>query len=148
MEVILLEDIINLGKLGEMVKVKDGYARNLLIPYKKALMATEKNKIHFEENKAVFEAQMKEKQEKAMSVQERVNGKEFTLAVATNEDGKLFGSVGAKEISEHLEENSYEIHPSQIVISSGSFRQIGTYEVLIQIYQQTEAKITVHIVSE
>ena len=131
-----------------MVKVKSGYARNYLIPYKKALMATKENRTHFEENRAIFEQRMKENQEKAVSLQERVNQKSFTLAVATNEGGKLFGSVGAKEISEVLQNEGYEISSAQVMLPSGSLRVIGTYKVSLHIYQGCEAEITLNIIAQ
>lgn len=148
MQVILLQRIVNLGKLGETVDVKPGYGRNYLIPQGKALPATPANIEKFEARRAELEAQ--EAKELAVA-NERANALKdvnVIMRAKTGEEGKLFGSIGTRDIAEALTNSGLEVDRSEVKMPEGSFRQVGEYKVDIQLHHDVTASILVTIISE
>ena len=116
MEVILLERIAKLGQMGEQVRVKDGYARNFLLPRGKALRATEANKKKFEGQRAQLEARNLEQKAEAAAVGEKLNGQSFTLIRSAGETGHLYGSVSARDISDVVSAGGFSLHRNQVAL--------------------------------
>ena len=117
MEVILLERIARLGNMGDIVKVRDGYGRNFLIPMKKALRATNENKKVFEAKRHIIEEQNKKGREAAEIVAKKLEGVKLSLVRQASQEGKLYGSVTIRDISDVLKTEGYDIPNSQIVLS-------------------------------
>ena len=109
MEVILLERIRNLGDLGEMVSVKAGYARNFLLPYKKAVVANEKNKAEFEARRAELEKAQADALATAQARADKLNGQSFLIKAKASEEGKLFGSIGPREVADAISASGTEV---------------------------------------
>src|SRR3954452_8942778 len=118
MEVILLERVPKLGQMGETVKVKDGYARNFLLPNGKALRATKANKERFETERVQLEARNLEAKKEAESVGKSLNGQSFVLIRSAGESGQLYGSVSARDIADAATENGFSVERSQIVLNT------------------------------
>ena len=147
MEVILLESVSNLGSFGDTVKVKAGYARNYLVPQKKALPATSANTHYFEEKKQEFQAQLQQKQSEARNRADLLKGCILNLEMNAHDDGKLYGSVGIREIMSLLTEQGIKISKNEIQLPNGSFRQIGNYQVRIQLTPEISVDITLNIIA-
>ncbi|MBV8939061.1 MAG: 50S ribosomal protein L9 [Alphaproteobacteria bacterium] len=145
MEVILLERIHRLGGMGDTVKVKDGFARNFLLPQKKALRATESNKALFEAKRGEIEAQNAASRGEAEKKVAALEGVTVTLVRQASEEGKLFGSVTVRDISEGLKEQGFDVPKSQIVIS-GSIKTTGTYPVKLNLHADVTAIVQVSVV--
>ena len=147
MEVILLDKIGRLGGLGDKVKVKNGFARNFLLPNKKAVLATPANLQKFEAERAQFEAkiaaELKEAQERAAKLSEIGT---FTIAAMAGDEGKLFGSVGTRDIAEAVCAAGVEIHKSEVRLPDGVIRAIGDYTITVQVHADVKAEITVSVV--
>ncbi len=151
MEVILLEKIRNLGVLGDKVNVKPGFARNFLVPQGKAVYANEKNMATFEARRAELEKQAAVKFKQAQAKQEVLNALPvITLAAKAGEEGKLFGSIGTRDIAEAVNRVSGELHveKSEISLPEGPLRALGDYEIAVELEGDLEAKIKVTIVAE
>ncbi len=148
MQVILLQRIVNLGKLGETVDVKPGYGRNYLIPQGKALPATPKNIEIFEARRAELEAQEAEELAAANKRAEELKDVNVIMRAKTGEEGKLFGSIGTRDIAEALTKSGLKVDRSEIKLPEGSFRQIGEYKVNVQLHHDINTDITVTILSE
>ena len=148
MNVILLEKVQNLGKLGDRIAVKNGYARNYLLPKGKAVMATPKNVAVFEERRAQLEKAEAEVLSKAQARREAINGKSVTISAKAGEEGKLFGSVGTADIAEAAQGAGIEVARHEIRLPSGAFRQTGSYEVEIHLHPDVDARLTVSVVAE
>lgn len=143
MEVILLEKIHRLGELGECVKVKPGYARNYLLSQKKAVLATPESRQSFEEQRKAFEVKAAENLESAQGIYEQIKNLTIKVDMLASDSGKLYGSVGANEIASHLEQAGYTIEKKQILLPEGSIREVGEFEVGIQLHTDLKAKIKV-----
>jgi large subunit ribosomal protein L9 len=148
MNIILLEKVQNLGKLGDRVAVRSGYARNFLLPKGKAVLATPQNVAIFEERRAVLEQAEAEVLAKAQARGESINGKAVTISVKAGEQGKLFGSVGAPDIAEASKQAGIDLARHEIRLPSGAFRNIGSYEVEIHLHPDVNAQLTVNVVAE
>lgn len=148
MQVILLQRIVNLGKLGETVDVKPGYGRNYLIPQGKALPATPKNIEVFEARRAELEAQEAEELAAANKRAEELKDVNVIMRAKTGEEGKLFGSIGTRDIAEALTKSGLKVDRAEINLPEGSFRQVGEYNVNVQLHHDISADITVTILSE
>lgn len=148
MNVILLEKVQNLGKLGDRISVKSGYARNYLLPKGKAVLATPQNVAIFEQRRAELEKTEAEILAKAQARREAVNGKTITISVKAGEEGKLFGSVGTADIVETAAGIGVELARHEIRLPSGPFRHIGAYEVEIHLHPDVDARITVNVAAE
>jgi len=148
MNVILLEKVQNLGKLGDRVAVKSGYARNYLLPKGKAVLATPQNVAIFEERRAALEKAEAEILAKAQARSEALTGKIITISAKAGEEGKLFGSVGTSDIAEAAKQAGIELGRHEIRMPGGAFRNTGSYEVAIHLHPDVDAQITVNVVAE
>jgi len=143
MELILLEKIQNLGDLGDKVKVKPGYGRNYLMPQGKAVPATEENIARFEARRAELEKAAKERVVAAQGRSAALAGVVVTFTVNASEEGKLYGSVGPREISEALAEMGYEVSKSEVIMGEGPIRNTGEFEVSLHLHADIETQIKV-----
>ena len=148
MQVILMEKVVNLGGLGDIVKVKDGYARNFLIPQGKAKRATEENKKVFEARRAELEKAQAEILAAAQAQVAKLEGVAVTVARKAGVDGRLFGSVGNADIAEALKAQGIEIEKSMVRLPEGPFKQVGDNQVEIALHHDVVATITVSVVGE
>ena len=143
MELILLEKVQNLGNLGDRLKVKPGFGRNFLVPQGKAAPATEKNIALFEARRAELE---KAAQDRLLIAQGRsgtLNGVVITLNANASEEGKLFGSIGPREIAEALGQLGHEVSKSEVIMGEGPIRQTGEFRVTLNLHADIETAITV-----
>ena len=148
MEVILLEKMRNLGALGDKVKVKSGYARNYLIPQGKAVYATKDNLVKFEQRRAELEKLAAERMQTAIARQEKINAlNAITLAVKASEEGKLFGSIGTRDIAAELEKAGVEIEKREIRLPEGAIRMTGEYEIMIDLEGDLTAIVKLNVVA-
>ena len=149
MEVILLDKIGRLGGLGDKVKVRNGYARNYLLPLKKAVLATKENLAKFEAERAQYEAkiaaQLKAAQDRAAKLAEIAT---LEIAAQAGDEGKLFGSVGTRDIAEAATEAGVEVHKSEVRLPDGVLRSVGQYDIEIQLHPDVKVKVVVSIVPE
>ena len=148
MQVILLEKVANLGNLGDVVKVKDGFARNFLIPTRLARRATENAIKEFETKRADLEKAAGEKLNAAQAVGEKLNGKVFRISQKAGVDGRLFGSVTNADIAESLGKQGIEVKKAEIRMPQGPLKHIGEFPITIQLHSDVLAHITVHVVAE
>jgi large subunit ribosomal protein L9 len=144
MEVILLERVSKLGQIGDTVKVKDGFARNFLLPNGKALRATEANKKKFEGMKAQIEAQNLERKQEAESVAKKVDGKSVILVRQAGETGQLYGSVSTRDIADALTKDGVSVERRQIVLNA-PIKVIGLHTLPVALHPEVEVKITVNV---
>src|SRR5678816_3126047 len=143
MQVILMEKLANLGNLGDVVKVKDGYARNYLIPQGKAKRATDENLKAFEARRAELEKAQGEALAKAQERGEKLNGLTIQISQKAGVDGRLFGSVTNYDIIESLKAQGFEVEKSQVRMPNGALKQVGEHH--IQIALHTDVIVTVNI---
>ncbi len=150
MEVILLDKIAHLGSLGDQVKVKSGFARNYLIPQKKAVMATEANKAKFEEQRAELEAKIAKELADAQARCDKLNALTdgIQISAKAGDEGKLFGSVGTRDIADALGAAGVEVHKSEIRLSEGVLRSVGEYEITIFLHPDVKTQVKLNIVPE
>ena len=148
MQVILLEKINHLGNLGDIVKVKDGYARNFLIPTKRAKRATEAAIAEFETRRAELERAQAERIAAAEATAAAMNGAEVVITSKAGVDGRLFGSVTNADIAEALKAQNFEIKKSQVRTPLGAIKAIGEYTITIGLLGDITADITVKVVAE
>ena len=142
MEVILLERIGKLGQMGDVVRVKDGYARNFLLPRNKALRATTDNKARFEGMKAELQKKSLEAKGVAGQIAAKVDGKSYTVIRQASESGQLFGSVSPRDIAALLKADGAEISRSHVTLNT-PIKSIGQYKVPLDLHPEIEASITV-----
>jgi large subunit ribosomal protein L9 len=148
MEVILLEKVRNLGGLGDQVKVKSGFARNFLIPYGKAVVANAENKSKFEARRAELEKAQADAIGEARTRAEKLAGATVQIARKISEEGKLFGSVGIKDIVEALHAAGFEVEKSEVHLPSGPIKEVGDHEVSVTLHSEVDAKVIVSVVGE
>ena len=148
MQVILLQRIDNLGKLGDTVDVKPGYGRNYLIPQGKALPATTANIEKFEARRAELEAIEAEELASAQKRADSLRDVNVIMRAKTGEEGKLFGSIGTRDIADALTKSGLEVDRSEINLPEGTLRQVGEYHVAVQLHHDITAQILVTILSE
>lgn len=148
MQVILLQRIVNLGKLGDTVDVKPGYGRNYLIPQGKALPATTANIEKFEARRAELEAIEAEELASAQKRADSLRDVNVIMRAKTGEEGKLFGSIGTRDIADALTKSGLEVDRSEINLPEGTLRQVGEYHVTVQLHHDITAQILVTILSE
>lgn len=148
MQIILMEQIQNLGRLGDIVKVKDGYARNYLLPQGKAKRATEANIADFEERRAELEAQQAKVAETARERCTLVDGITIEIAQKAGADGRLFGSVSHYDIAEALQALGHQVPKNIIRMPGGPLKQVGDYQISIDFHSDAVATITVTVVAE
>jgi large subunit ribosomal protein L9 len=148
MQLILLEKVVNLGQLGDIVKVKDGYGRNFLIPQGKAKRATEKNKAEFEVRRAELEKQQAAILADAQSRAEKLEGQVVKISQKAGVDGRLFGSVTNTDIAEALNAMGFEVAKADIRMPTGHLKQIGDYPITVALHHDAVANITVSVLGE
>ncbi|MFV0277361.1 MAG: 50S ribosomal protein L9 [Parahaliea sp.] len=149
MEVILLENIVNLGGLGDKVDVKAGYGRNYLVPQGKAVPATEASIAEFETRRAELEAAAAVALTAAQGRADALNALEVvSIAANAGEEGKLFGSVGTRDIAEALTAAGCEVDKSEVRLPDGVLRELGEYEVGIQVHGDVTALVTIAVIPE
>jgi len=148
MQVILLEKVANLGNLGDIVKVKDGFGRNFLIPQGKAKRATDSNKAEFEAKRAELEKQQIALLDAAKERSKALNG--FTLAVTQKAgvDGKLFGSVTNSDIAEGLTAKNIKVVKAEIRMPDGPLKTVGQHQVTIALHHDVTVDITIEVIGE
>ncbi|MCX8999041.1 50S ribosomal protein L9 [Rhizobiaceae bacterium BDR2-2] len=144
MEVILLERIAKLGQMGETVKVRDGYARNYLLPLGKALRANEGNKKRFEADRAVLEARNLERKSEAQTVAEKLDGKSFIVVRAAGETGQMYGSVAARDVAEILAAEGFTIARNQVELNQ-PIKTIGIHQVTIHLHAEVEITVELNV---
>jgi large subunit ribosomal protein L9 len=142
MEVILLERIARLGHMGEVVRVKDGFARNFLLPRGKALRATEENRTRFESMKSELEARSLALKNDAVGVADKLNGKSFTVLRQASESGQLFGSVSPRDLVRLITDAGFPVNRNQVAINA-PIKTIGQHSVPIALHPEIETSITV-----
>ena len=143
MELILLEKVQNLGDLGDKVKVKPGFGRNYLVPRGKAVPATEKNIAHFEARRAELEKAAQERLESAQSRSSRLADVVVNISANASEEGKLYGSIGPREIADAVTALGQELLKSEVIMGEGPIRFVGEHDVLIQLHADVETQIKV-----
>ena len=148
MEVILMEKVANLGELGDVVKVKDGFARNFLIPHGKAKRATEANRKEFESKRAELEKAQAEQLAAAKSRGEKLEGLTLQITQKAGPDGRLFGSVTNYDIVEALEKQGHEIERSNIRMPQGALKQVGDFPIQVALHTDVTVTITVSVLGE
>ncbi|AMO37702.1 50S ribosomal subunit protein L9 [Thauera humireducens] len=148
MQIILLEKVVNLGGLGDVVKVKDGYARNFLIPQGKAKRATQANLAEFEARRAELERVQAEKLAAAQEAAAKLEGVTVQVSRKAGMDGRLFGSVGNADISEALAAQGFTIDRAAIRMPEGPLKQVGEVQLEIGLHADVVATITVSVVGE
>ena len=144
MDVILLERIAKLGQMGDTVTVKDGYARNFLLPQGKALRANKANMAHFESQRAHLEARNLERKNEAEAVSEKLSGNTYVAVRSAGETGQLYGSVAARDIVAILEEEGFSVGRSQIELRA-PIKIIGLHNVIIALHPEVEAEIVMNV---
>ena len=148
MNVILLERQANLGDLGEEVSVKAGFARNFLIPQGKAVRATEENRGLFEGRRAELEEAADEHLGQARTRAEELEGLALTLVVKAGEEGKLYGSVGTRDIAEAVSKERSPVQKSEVRLPEGVIRSIGEFDVDLQLHSDVTVTVKVSVVAE
>ena len=148
MQVILLEKIVNLGALGDVVKVRNGFARNYLIPQGKAKRATEAAVKEFESRRAELEKAQAEKREQAQALGEKLNGVVVRIAMKAGVDGRLFGSVTNFDISEALRKQGFDVAKGLVRMPQGPLKAVGEHHVSVALHSDVDADITVAVVAE
>ena len=148
MEVILLEKVGKLGALGDRVTVKGGYARNFLLPQGRAVSANKANVAEFEARRAELEKFAQEQLDAANTRAEALNGKTVAITAKAGDEGKLFGSIGTRDIAEAAEANGLTLDKSEVRLPEGPLRNTGEHEVQCQVHAEVLATITVAITGE
>ena len=144
MDIILLERVEKLGNIGDVVSVKDGFARNYLLPNKKALRANEANKKVFEANRAKIEADNAEKRSAAESHSSNVEGKQVVLIRASSNSGQLYGSVTVRDIAEALNADGAEV-TKQMIVLEHPIKTLGVFEVRVSLHPEVAVSVTVNV---
>lgn len=148
MQIILLEKVTNLGVLGDVVKVKDGYARNYLIPQGKAKRATQANLAEFEVRRAELERAHAEKLAEAQALASRLEGLMVQISRKAGMDGRLFGSVTNADVAEALATQGFEIERSSIRMPEGPIKQVGDNPLVVSLHSDVVTTITVSVLGE
>ncbi|MDR3408994.1 MAG: 50S ribosomal protein L9 [Methylovirgula sp.] len=144
MDVILLQRVAKLGQMGDTVRVKNGYARNFLLPTGKALRATEANKKRFQDQKVDLEARNLQLKSEAGAVAEKLDGKSFVIVRQAGETGQLYGSVSARDIAEAVSAGGFKVGREQIALIT-PIKTLGLHGVAVHLHPEVEAKITVNV---
>ena len=149
MEVILLDKIAKLGGLGDKVTVKSGYARNFLLPQGKAVFASEANVAHFESRRAEIEAKLAATLSAAEAQAAKVVAlAEVTIASSAGDEGKLFGSIGTRDIADAITEAGVEVTKAQVRMPLGTIRETGEFDIAIHLHNDVDTSIKVIVIAE
>ena len=144
MQVILLQRIGRLGQMGDVVNVKDGYARNYLLPQKKALRATDENRAHFESQRAQLEANNLELKKEAEAVSEKLDGKIFVAIRSAGDTGQLYGSVSTRDIAEVVTEGGFTIDRRQVILER-PIKTLGLHETRVALHPEVTVKVILNV---
>jgi large subunit ribosomal protein L9 len=144
MKVVLLERVQKLGQMGDIVDVKSGYARNFLLPFRKALRATEQNIQYYEKQKSILEAKNIENIKEAESLKAKINGISFTLIRSASDAGALYGSVSAKDIMDVVTENGIVIAKNQINLEK-PIKELGIYKIIVSLHPEISSEIIINV---
>ena len=148
MQVILMEKVANLGELGDVVKVKDGYARNFLIPHGKAKRATDANLKAFESRRAELEKAQAETLKKSQERGAKLEGLTLQITQKAGPDGRLFGSVTNYDIVEALKAQGHEVERAQIRMPQGPLKQVGEYSIQVALHTDVTSSVKVAVLGE
>lgn len=148
MDVILLEKVGRLGSLGDRVAVKGGYARNFLLPQGKAVLATESNVAEFEARRAELEKNQQALLDAATARAEALNGKSVVVTAKAGDEGKLFGSIGTRDIAEAATAQGIALDKAEVRLPEGPLRLVGNHEVTVQLHADVMATIVVTVTGE
>ena len=148
MQVILMEKVVNLGALGDVVKVKDGFARNYLIPQGKARRATATNLKEFENRRTELEKKAGEALASAQERAAKLEGMKVDITQKAGPDGRLFGSVTTSDIAEALTKAGIETKKAEVRMPAGPLKHIGEFPIVVHLHADAEANIVVHVVAE
>ena len=148
MELILLQKVKNLGNLGDKVRVKPGYGRNYLVPHGKAAPATEKNVAEFEKRRSEYEAKANSILSGAEARKAALEGATITIKANASPEGKLFGSVGPRDIADAFTAAGTTIEKSEVVMAEGPIRHIGEFEVQIHLHADVHTTVKVTVVAD
>ena len=144
MEVILLERVAKLGQMGDVVRVKDGFARNFLLPKGKALRATGENKERFQSMKSQLEARNLELKSDAKTVADRLDGQSFIVLRQASETGQLFGSVSTRDLAALLSENGFLVNRNQVALNA-PIKSIGLHKVPVALHPEIDVTVTINV---
>jgi large subunit ribosomal protein L9 len=144
MQVILLERVEKLGRMGDEVRVKDGFARNFLLPKKKALRATKANREYFQAQKAQLEAQNGERRKEADAIAKKLDGKGFILIRQAGDRGQLYGSVSPRDVADVMEKAGFKLDRHQVTISQ-AIKAIGLFSIPVVLHPEVKVSITVNV---
>ncbi|MDZ7854012.1 MAG: 50S ribosomal protein L9 [Halomonas sp.] len=148
MDVILLDKIGKLGGLGDQVTVKPGYGRNYLVPYGLAVPASKENIQAFQAQRAELEAQAAERKAVAEARAEQLNDIELSLVSKAGDEGKLFGSIGPRDLAEAISSAGIEVAKSEVRMPQGPIRQTGEYDIVLHLHAEVDATVRVVVVAE
>ena len=148
MEIILLQKVDNVGGIGDLVRVKSGYARNYLIPQGKATLATPENKAKFELRRAELEAKAAEELAAAQARAKKLEGLVLKIEMQAGAEGKLFGSVGTVDIAEEIGKRGVEVERSEIRLPDGPLRVVGDHQIELHLHADVNVEITVVVESD
>jgi large subunit ribosomal protein L9 len=148
MKIILNQDVHNLGEEGDVVVVKDGYARNFLLPKGQAVLFNKANQAVFASRAAAIEKRKEEKRKAAASLKDRLDEMTLTIAVSAGESGKLFGSVTNSVVQDALAKEGVEVERKRIEVASHAIKMIGSYSVKVRLYEGESAQVKIEVVSE
>ena len=144
MQVILLEKVHNLGNLGDVVKVKDGYARNFLLPQKKALRATKENIAHFETQRSQLEANNLEQKKEAEAVAAKLDGKVFVAIRSAGDTGQLYGSVSTRDLADAVTAGGFTIDRRQVILER-PIKTLGLHETKVALHPEVVVKVILNV---
>jgi len=144
MDIILLERVEKLGQMGDLVRVKDGFARNYLLPQGKALRATDDNRKRFESQKAELEARNLERKSEAETVGGKIDGVSIVIIRQAGESGQLYGSVAARDIAEKLADEGFTVDKNQVILDK-PVKTLGLFEQSVQLHPEVKSTITVNV---
>ena len=147
MELILLQKVTNLGGLGDKVKVKPGYGRNYLVPQGKAVAATETNLAEFEKRRADYEAKANQQLAGAEARKAQLEGASITIKANASPEGKLFGSIGPRDIADAFTAQGLVLEKSEVIMPEGAIHNTGDYDVEISLHADVKAPVKVHVVA-
>ncbi|WP_029415425.1 50S ribosomal protein L9 [Brevundimonas bacteroides] len=144
MKVVLLERVENLGAIGDVVTVKDGFARNFLLPRDKALRATSKNLEKFELDRAAIEARNEKNKAEAQKVADKIDGQSYIMIRQAGETGQLYGSVAGRDVAEAVQAEGGKIERSQVVLNV-AIKTLGVHEVLVRLHPEVTATVKINV---
>ena len=144
MKVVLLERVENLGAIGDVVTVKDGFARNFLLPREKALRATSKNLEKFELDRAAIEARNEKNKDESQKIADKIDGQSYVMIRQAGETGQLYGSVAGRDVAEAIRAEGGKVERSQIALNT-AIKTLGVHEVLVRLHAEVSATVKINI---